>query len=237
MNAGRQPDVPPPQESAGQGASYRVDIHGPGQVGEGNTQINATYNTYGKSLTLTLLAGAVAATAVLAVFLLTRAHQPSANVGGGTPTGAATGAAIAPSSASSSADSSTSSSPTSSVPPASGPVPGVVECAVSYDTLYVRPASITLTCGDGQAGVENMTWTTWNASTATGKGDYFEDPCVPNCADGGRETYPVQVMLSGVRTSPYGTYFSELTITWWEGNVPPNPPAGSFRLMAPTAQP
>lgn len=122
-------------------------------------------------------------------------------------------------------------------PPASGPVPGVVECAVSYDTLYVRPASITLTCGDGQAGVENMTWTTWSASTATGKGDYFEDPCVPNCADGGRETYPVQVMLSGVKTSPDGTYFSELTITWWEGNVPPNPPAGSFRLMAPTAQP
>jgi hypothetical protein len=113
----------------------------------------------------------------------------------------------------------------------------VVECAVSHDTLYVRPASITLTCGDGQAGVENMTWTTWSASTATGKGDYFEDPCVPNCADGGRETYPVQVMLSGVKTSPDGTYFSELTITWWEGNVPPNPPAGSFRLMAPTAQP
>ena len=45
MNAGQQPDVPP--GSSGQGTGYRVDIqHGPAIVGEGNTQIIASYNTH-----------------------------------------------------------------------------------------------------------------------------------------------------------------------------------------------
>jgi len=47
VNAGQQPDVPPHSESSRQGASYRVDIqHGPVIVGEANTQVNASYNTY-----------------------------------------------------------------------------------------------------------------------------------------------------------------------------------------------
>jgi hypothetical protein len=46
VNDGPQPDTPP-REPSGQNASYRVDIHrGPAVVGEGNTQINATYNSY-----------------------------------------------------------------------------------------------------------------------------------------------------------------------------------------------
>ena len=44
MNADQEPDAAPP-EPPGQGAAYRVTMHGPGQVGEGNTQIIASHTT------------------------------------------------------------------------------------------------------------------------------------------------------------------------------------------------
>jgi WD40 repeat protein len=46
MSAEQRPGVSPPPEPSREGAGYVVEIQGPGQVGEGNTQIIASYNTY-----------------------------------------------------------------------------------------------------------------------------------------------------------------------------------------------
>ena len=130
------------------------------------------------------------------------------------------GAAPARSPASSSANSPVSS-PASSASPVSGPVPGVIDCGESDSSLYVRPARILIACGDGTSGVVKITWVTWGSFTANGQGDVYAVQCVPSCADGKEVITRAQVMLSGVKTSPQGYYFSELTVTW-EGRKPPD---------------
>lgn len=110
----------------------------------------------------------------------------------------------------------------------------MIDCAESYDTLYVQPAVITLMCGDGNSGVEEMAWTRWGASTATGQGEFFADQCIPNCAQGKRVTFPVRVTLSGVKTSSHGAYFSELKVAW-EGRKPPNSSQSRFPLTRPSS--
>lgn len=132
-----------------------------------------------------------------------------------------------------------SASASASVPAAasgSASVPGVVDCGVSYQTLYIQPDDITIMCGDGDGGVEDMTWSSWGASTATGHGEYYYLVCVPSCAEGKQVTDPVQVTLSGVKTSSYGTYFSELTMQWQGADPPPSSWQRSYPLTAPTAR-
>lgn len=117
-------------------------------------------------------------------------------------------------------------------PPVSGPVPGVIDCAQSFDKLYVRPAFVLLACGDGGFGLRKLTWTRWVASGAIGQGEFFDNLCQPSCAAGKEGIYPVQVTLSGVKSSSLGPYFSQLQVTW-EGSRPPNMSQNSFDLMAP----
>lgn len=122
--------------------------------------------------------------------------------------------------------------PTQPTPTASGPVPGVIDCALSYDKLYFRPAFITLACGDGRYGVEKIAWTRWGTSAALGQGKFFDNLCVPSCAAGKEALYPVQVELSGVKSSSLGAYFSQLQVTW-EGARPPYISQESFTLVGP----
>jgi len=126
--------------------------------------------------------------------------------------------------------------PASSASPASGPVPGVIDCGESDSSLYIRPASILIACGDGTSGVGKITWVTWGMFTATGKGYVYADQCVPSCASGKEVITPAQVMLSGVKTSPQGYYFSELTVTW-EGRKPPDAEGLPFHVSGSPTSP
>jgi hypothetical protein len=121
----------------------------------------------------------------------------------------------------------------SPAPSAALPVPGVVaDCIRAPQQLSIRPAVITLACADNGLGVENMTWTSWTTSAATGKGTLWEKLCKPDCADGQIGTYPVAVTLSAAKTSPQGQWFSRLTVTW-EATRPPNQTPDSFLTPPP----
>jgi hypothetical protein len=123
---------------------------------------------------------------------------------------------------------------TTTTPPAPFAVTRVVaDCtsALPY-RLSLRPAAIALACADNGWGVEDMTWTSWTASVATGHGMFWDKLCEPSCAAGKIGTYPVAVTLSAAKTSPRGQWFSLLTVTW-EAAKPPRPAPGSFRLTPP----
>jgi hypothetical protein len=135
-----------------------------------------------------------------------------------------------------------SSAPPASPPPtvSSPPVPGATYPGVIADCtgappqqLSIRPATIVLTCADGGLGVQKLAWTTWGASTATGRGTFWIHVCVPYCAASRTYAYyPVAVTLSQVKASALGKWFSKLTVTW-----PEKPPSSTmpdaFPLDAP----
>jgi hypothetical protein len=47
-----------------------------------------------------------------------------------------------------------------------------------------KPELIYFACGDGNTGVGKIKWDTWEASGASGTGEYFANGCDPDCADG-----------------------------------------------------
>jgi hypothetical protein len=109
----------------------------------------------------------------------------------------------------------------------------VADCAAAAPyPLSREPFSITIACADAGIGVQDMTWMTWTAATATGSGLLWEKLCVPDCAAGKVGYYPVDVTLSMVRASAKGQWFSELTVSW-QGSRPPNQTPGTFTLMPP----
>jgi hypothetical protein len=60
------------------------------------------------------------------------------------------------------------------------PSVAVYDCA---NQPQVRPRTFDLFC-DGSGSFTGLTWSTWNASTATATGVLYVDNCVPNCAQG-----------------------------------------------------
>lgn len=114
------------------------------------------------------------------------------------------------------------------------PLPGVIADCTSPPPyrLSTRPSAITLACADDGLGVEEMTWTSWTTSAATGHGTFWEKLCKPSCATGKIGTYPVAVRVSAVKTSSQGPWFSRLTVTW-EATRPPSPVPDSLLLTPP----
>ena len=174
------------------------------------------------------------------------ACQPTGSAASATPSSAPSTAASSPSSSggSPSADSGGSSSSAGS---SSESVPGVIDCGKSLSKLEVQPTSLVLVCSDGTAGLENLTWSHWghNITTstsgqsipspnATGRGEFFLNDCNPNCAQGHDQTYPVQVTLSVVYSSPQGgTYFGQASLTW-QGKRPPAGTKSTYLLPDPS---
>jgi hypothetical protein len=100
--------------------------------------------------------------------------------------------------------------------------------------MTVRPKGISLACGDGTIAVVDLTWNSWTATTATGQGMFWENRCVPDCADGKAAEYPAVVTLSAVETSAKGPWFSQLTVAW-QANRPPNHTPDNYTLPSPAA--
>ena len=104
--------------------------------------------------------------------------------------------------------------------------------------LSRQPSSIVLACADAGIGVQDLTWTGWNPSSATGRGVFWENECVPTASCGSTQfsRYPVMVTLSAVKASADGRWFSRLTVTWAAGR-PPNQTPASFTLTSPGSTP
>lgn len=110
----------------------------------------------------------------------------------------------------------------------------VADCAAAAPHSPSRePVSITLACADAGIGVQDMLWSSWTATGATGSGLLWEKLCVPDCATGKMGYYPVDVTLSAVRASAKGQWFSALRVSW-QGSRPLNQTPDTFTLMAPS---
>jgi hypothetical protein len=127
----------------------------------------------------------------------------------------------------------TMTAPTTTTQPP--PVPGVVaDCLTEPDSYptSIKPTSIVLACADDGIRVEDVSWTSWMATTANGAGTIWENDCTPSCADGTFHYYPASITLSGVKSSIEGPVFSQLVANY-EGQRPNGMATEQFSLFAP----
>jgi len=96
--------------------------------------------------------------------------------------------------------------------PAPTPVPSVLaECNRPGAGPAVEPTNIVLACGDGNASLTGLAWSSWGVSSATGSGEYTHNLCVPNCASGTFVSTPTSVELRYPVRSAAGSEFSTVT--------------------------
>ena len=101
--------------------------------------------------------------------------------------------------------------PSRSAPAASAPA--VAFCVGGYPAgapryCGIEPAQIGFS-GDESLSIREITWSSWKASGAAGRGTWFLRTCLPNCAQGPVIKYPAVLTLSAAR---YGT-FTVLVVT------------------------
>jgi hypothetical protein len=83
------------------------------------------------------------------------------------------------------------------------------------------PKTLTLTCGDGNTVLKAMTWSSFGAPTASGKGTFVTNTCEPNCAQGKDVSYPVSVKAEGRKKCKGATVYAKLSLTYPGARKPP----------------
>ena len=76
------------------------------------------------------------------------------------------------------------------------------------DYGVIKPTDIAYSI-DVNATIKDISWTSWTATGATGKGSRVHDDCNPNCASGKITLIPTTITLS----NPVGGQFTSLTET------------------------
>jgi hypothetical protein len=84
-----------------------------------------------------------------------------------------------------------------------------------------EPAAIILTCGDGTATANGLSWSQWDSTTAVAHGTVNQVSCVPDCANGQDVAYTATLTLSEpVKASSGKQYFTRITV-YYPGKRPP----------------
>ena len=78
----------------------------------------------------------------------------------------------------------------------------------------VRPVSITLSCGDGNESLIDVSWSSWGGSSASATATYVVNLCDPSCAEGNPAEYPVHVVVDEPTRRSVGELYSNLTVTF-----------------------
>ena len=68
----------------------------------------------------------------------------------------------------------------------------------TYDCEYphsYQPDMVFFACADGNTGIRAIHWSTWTPQSAQGTGQYFENNCTPDCAEGKFSFTPVALWL------------------------------------------
>ena len=89
--------------------------------------------------------------------------------------------------------------------------------ALSFDCELVVKAGnseFLEACGDGNAGIFKIKWTTWDTLKAEGIGFYGANDCKPYCAAGKFHYKKVKVILNNPMVIKGKTYLT--SINWWE---------------------
>jgi hypothetical protein len=93
--------------------------------------------------------------------------------------------------------------------------PGVInDCNLALPegaASQIEPTSISFACADGGSGVQDLVWTSWTESSATGTGVIWQNHCIPDCAAGTFGYYPASITLSDVQQTVVGPLFAQLT--------------------------
>jgi hypothetical protein len=146
-------------------------------------------------------------------------------VGAGTGIGLAASAGSAASSttaaSTTAAGTTTASSSTTTTTAAAQPPKYVVADCNQWQT---EPSVYLFTCADAGEGVQEVHWTTWSYTLASGYGTYFANLCTPDCAAGNFRDYPALVVLWGtgaVPGHPADVRYTELTLIFTTGKRPP----------------
>lgn len=91
-----------------------------------------------------------------------------------------------------------------------------------------RPETLMIFCGDGGAYVDKITWTEWGQDGAAGTGEYFENLCNPDCADGEFVQIPVYIALKDLTPRMGKFYLRTLDISSSNGKDFPRIRAKKF---------
>lgn len=90
----------------------------------------------------------------------------------------------------------------------------VLDCGVGYE---MEPEVITLACADGGIQVDQITWLTWDQSSATGEGTLIENTCEPDCAAGRYISQPATIRLTDVGKNSEGKLVFQSAVVRTEG--------------------
>ena len=105
--------------------------------------------------------------------------------------------------------------------PRAGGTPSVLDhCNQPTGGAAVRPGSIDLACGDGNAFLSDLTWPFWNATGALGPGIYTHNDCKPDCAHGTFVSVPTTVTLADPVETGAGPEFATVRYTEPDSSVP-----------------
>lgn len=109
----------------------------------------------------------------------------------------------------------------------------------------VKPSQYVLACGDGNAGLRGLHWTSWTPQLASGYGTYYVNDCKPYCAAGHFHYYPALAVFWGsgtVARHPSERRYAQVTLVF-TGKRPPSyqlvngksvtayPPTGTWPLQ------
>ena len=113
-------------------------------------------------------------------------------------------------------------------------VPSVLaQCNDPGAAPSVEPATISLACGDGNASLTHLTWTSWTKTTAAAIGDFTHNTCTPDCARGTFVSMSASVRLGYPMETSAGQEFASFSYVYAD----PSAPGGSltFTSVAPTS--
>ena len=76
-----------------------------------------------------------------------------------------------------------------------------------------KPKAVVFACGDGNFGVDHLSWVGWGGSRAIALGSAYLNDCKPYCAAGHFHRYPAILVASGTQRCPNGEH-AYRTVTW-----------------------
>lgn len=105
--------------------------------------------------------------------------------------------------------------------PTPTPEPGVLaECNLPAAGPVAKPSSIVLACGDANASLAHLIWSSWTPTTAGAISDYVHNTCTPNFAQGTFVSTPATVRLGYPLETIAGEEFAMLTYTYADPSAP-----------------
>ena len=114
------------------------------------------------------------------------------------------------------------------------PVPSVLaQCNYPGAAPSVEPSAIVLACGDGNASLTHLIWSSWTKTTAAATGDFTHNSCIPDCAQGTFVSTPASVRLGYPIETSAGQEFASLSYDYADSSAP----GGTFTYtsVAPTS--